>query len=492
MMHVRYVTSQGELAPCEGTPTSTRRAVEASVQQDRKNLEPDVSKGSQCLDHVQFEEIAIQILSSYSMMHCDWRNAVSCPNEFGQTLAHLAVTLGYSRLLARLISWKIDLSVRDATGATALHFACLFDRPDCASLLIQNETDQQIYDDSFNGTRNQSFDLASEHIGCATDREETPRAERDRVPMGLKEGNRFDPRRANLLECEANSVELANLDLNTGSPMTDPTQTGPIGIRPPGATSPQSIDTTASQTRDSWSHTRPPNRQHTTKGTLGTSGRPDSLPSGVLGTSMPAGAPWLQNETPTGAHIEDVPTKGGGVRRQAATLPVADMSSHCDEWYTVQEFGNLEARTTIYSAEFTPQGSSPRVLPLETPSTGTPIPASPLSPSTPIPITSPALPIATIPLADTSTQAPFDSLQTLLGTNQSNPPGAHDPHPIDLVHGGLVVPKPPPPEPYEFHEMTLGCRFGTPLEIYVTIPIMLTNLSPLVSSHDRPVAHNPR
>ena len=516
MVHVKYVTSQRNPALCEETPTSTRRAVQASVQRAYKNVEPDISKGLQSLDHVQFEEIAIQILNSCSMHH-NWRDAVSCPNEFGQTLAHLAVTLGYTRLLAQLISWKIDLSVRDTTGATASHFACLFDRPDCAALLIRNAADQQRYDVSFKGTLNQSSDLASEYAGCITDREETPKAERDLVPKGLKEENKFDPRRANLLECGASSVERANLDLNPGSPATDPTETGAIGVRPPGATSPQSIGMTAPQVRDTWSNIRPPNRQYhtslgndahpetsyshinTTKGTLGTFGHP------ILGTSMPSGALWLQNETPTSAQIENsgrttdeaflkvVSTKGGGVPHQRATLPVANMSTPFDEWYTSQEFGDLEARTTIYSAEYTPQGSSPRILPIETPSTGTPNPASPLSPSTPILITSPALPATLIPLASASTKEPFgNSLQSLLGTNQSKPPDAHDPHPIDLIHGGLVVPKLPPPEPYEFREMTLGCRFGTPFKIYVTIPNVLTNLSPPASSRDRPVAHHPR
>ena len=517
MVHVKYVTSQRNPALCEETGASTRQAVQASVQQAYKNLEPDISKGLQSLDPVQFEEIAIQILNSCSM-HRNWRNAVSCPNEFGQTLAHLAVTLGYTRLLAQLISWMIDLSVRDTTGATALHFACLFDRPDCAALLIRNAADQELYDVSFKGTLNQSFELASEYAGCITDREETPRAERDLVPKGLKEENNFDPRSAHLLQCGASSVERANLDLNPGSPVTDPTETGTIGVGRPGVTSPQSISMTAPQVRDAWGNIRPPNRQYntslgnnahpetsyshisTTKGTSGTFGRP------VLGTSMPSGALRLQNETPTSAQVGDsgrttdeaflkevVPTKGGGISCQRATLPVANMSTPFDEWYTSQEFGDLEARTTIYSAEFTPQGSSPRILPIETPFTGTPNTSSPLSPSTPIPNTSPALPAAAIPLAGASPKEPFgNSVQSLFGTNQSNPPDAHDPHPIDLIHGGLVVPKLPPPEPYEFREMTLGCRFGTPFKIYVTIPNVFTNLFPPVSSRDRPVAHHPR
>ena len=462
----------------------------------------------------------MQILDSYSM-HYDWGKAVSRPNEYGQTLAHLAVALGYTRLLEQLISWKIDLSVRDATGATALHFACRFDRPDCVSLLTRNGANQQIEPDesdaSSNGTLNQSSDLASEHAGCITDREETLGAERDPVPKWLREENEFDPRRAKLLEFGANSTGLANLDSNPGPPnpgppTTGPTETGAIGTQLPGATSHQSIGMTASHiggVSDAWTNAGPPNPQraislgngvhpetshshiNTSKNPLWTSGHLDTLSTGVSGTSIPFGALWSQNQSPTSARIEEsdrttdeafpkevVPTKGGGIQHQTATLPVTNMSSPSDQWHSFRELENLEAGATI----FTPQGSSPQILPFETPSTGTPNPASP-----PIPITSPALP------ASISTKKPFgDSLQSFLGTNQSDPPDAHDPHPIDLAHGGLVLPKLPPPQPYEFREMTLGCRFGTPFRIYIPIPIVLMNLSPPASSRDRPVAHHPR
>ena len=538
MVHVKYVVSQGQLALCEVVPTSTRRAVDASMQQASINLESDVSNGFQSLDHDQFEDIAIQILDSYSM-HRDWWRAVSRPNEYGQTLAHLAVSLGYTRLLEQLISWKIDLSVRDVTGATALHFACLFDRPDCVSLLTRNGADQQIHDGpdssdvSFDGALNQSSDPASEHAGCIIIREETLGAERDLVKWPREE-NKFDPRRANLLEfgqSGANSIGLANLDLNLGSRTTGPTETGAIGVQLPGTTSHQSIGMTASQMNgvsDAWTNTGPPNHQHTispgngahpetsyshintTKSTLWSSGHLDTLSAGVSSTSIPSGALWSQNKTPISAQIEDserttdeaflkevIPTKGGRIWHQTATLPVPDMSSACDDCSTFQGFENVEAGTTIYSAEFTPHGSSPQILPLETPSTGTPIPAFPLPPNTLPPNTLPPntlVPITSLALpATASTKKPFgDSPQSPLGTNQSNPPDPHDPHPIDLAHGGLVVPTLPPPEPYEFREMTLGCRFSTPFRVYISISIVLTNLSPPVSSRDRRVAHHPR
>jgi len=216
-----------------------QQAAEPSVHQASRDLEHDASKGLQPLDHGQFEEIAIQILSSYSTYH-EWRKAVSLPNEYGQTLAHLAVTLGYTRLLEHLISWEIDLSVRDATGATALHFAFLYDHPDCVSLLTRNGADHQVCNEldagdvSFNGTL-ESSRLTSERSGSTADREEALGAGRDLGPKRLREKPKFDPRQ---FECGTNSLRLGDVDLNPESPTTG---TGVIEVQPPGATSTRSI-----------------------------------------------------------------------------------------------------------------------------------------------------------------------------------------------------------------------------------------------------------
>jgi len=204
-------------------------AVEAAMEKASGDLEIRASNGLQSLDHRQFEEIAIQILSPYSTYH-DWKRAVSCPNEYGQTLAHLAVTLGYTHLLEQLIRWEIDLSVRDATGATALHFAYLYDHPDCVALLTRNGANQQICDEpsrrrfaitwpddnvtSSNEVLDKSSDLAPEHAGSVTDKEETLGAEHVLVPKWLREKSRPDPRQANLFECGTNSFGLAELGLN--------------------------------------------------------------------------------------------------------------------------------------------------------------------------------------------------------------------------------------------------------------------------------------
>ena len=241
MIHVKFIASRRNPALWEATVTSMQRAVEAAMEQASGGLEPGASNDLQSLDHLQFEEVAIQILSSYSTYH-DWKGAVSCPNEYGQTLAHLAVTLGYTRLLERLISWEIDLSVRDATGVTALHFAYLYDHPDCVALLTRNRANQQIRDEpgrrlfamswpddndiSSNEVLDKSSDLAPEHAGSITDKEHVL------VSKWLREKSRFNPRQANLFECGTNSFGLADVRLNPQSTI-DPSA-GAVEIQPPG------------------------------------------------------------------------------------------------------------------------------------------------------------------------------------------------------------------------------------------------------------------
>ena len=223
-----------------------------------------------------------------------------------------------------------------------------------------------------------------------------------------------------------------------------------------------------------------------TRSSLWTSSDLSTLPAGFSEISISSTASWLQNATPPSVQIGDsdrttngVPSKGGNIPLQTATLPTPDISSPHDERHIIQKGGKVEAGATIYPTELAPQRSFQQTRLLESPSsTGTPTPASHVFPSIPIPITSPEQ--GASPAAATPTSKPFgDSLQSLLGINQSYPSDIHDQHPIDLVYGGLIAPKLPPPEPYEFREMTLGCRFGASFELYTSIHIMFTNRSPL-------------
>ncbi|KAF9512508.1 hypothetical protein BS47DRAFT_1345262 [Hydnum rufescens UP504] len=70
--------------------------------------------------------------------------AVSHPNDSGQTLLHLSAILGFHHLLKHLISHGIDLDARDANGYTALHFAALCGRLACARILVEGGADVEI------------------------------------------------------------------------------------------------------------------------------------------------------------------------------------------------------------------------------------------------------------------------------------------------------------------------------------------------------------
>jgi hypothetical protein len=243
MVHVKYIASRRNPALWETFMTSMQEVAEASMEQASTNPEPDASGDSESLDLGQFEEVATQILSSFST-HSNWRETVSYSNKYGQTLPHLAIPLGYTRLLEKLISWGINLSVRDATGATALHFAYLYNQPNCVSLITEHRVETHIHDEpsrnpsamnlpggseaSFDGILYASSDLESERAGSTKRIEESLRAREKGifVEEWLRENNQFDLGPASLFECGANSFELGNLDDQSPQPAaTDLTDT---------------------------------------------------------------------------------------------------------------------------------------------------------------------------------------------------------------------------------------------------------------------------
>ena len=98
------------------------------------------------LEEVNLEDISIHFLCTYST-DPNWKQIVSTCNDYGQTLAHIAVTLGYFRLLQHLFKWQIDLNLVDSTGLSALHYAYLFKQEECAKFLIHSGVDRFILDD---------------------------------------------------------------------------------------------------------------------------------------------------------------------------------------------------------------------------------------------------------------------------------------------------------------------------------------------------------
>ena len=96
-------------------------------------------------EEVNLEEFSIQFLCIYSTQP-HWRQVVSSPNRYGQTLAHISVTLGYFQLLQHLFKWEIDINTTDKMGLTALHYAYLFKQEECARFLIHSGANQFILD----------------------------------------------------------------------------------------------------------------------------------------------------------------------------------------------------------------------------------------------------------------------------------------------------------------------------------------------------------
>ena len=94
----------------------------------------------------ELEDLSIRFLSAYSKA-TNWKQVVSLQNKSGQTMAHIAVMLGYLRLLGSLIEWRIDLNLTDFNGSTALHYAFLCNESACAILLIRSGADELALDE---------------------------------------------------------------------------------------------------------------------------------------------------------------------------------------------------------------------------------------------------------------------------------------------------------------------------------------------------------
>ncbi|WVQ74647.1 hypothetical protein IAR50_004248 [Cryptococcus sp. DSM 104548] len=63
--------------------------------------------------------------------------AINCRNDYDQTLLHIAVVLGFSRLVRRLILGGAEIDAQDNNGYTPLAFAALCGKCACARVLIE-------------------------------------------------------------------------------------------------------------------------------------------------------------------------------------------------------------------------------------------------------------------------------------------------------------------------------------------------------------------
>jgi len=98
------------------------------------------------LQEVNLEDISIHFLCTYST-HPNWTQIISTRNDYGQTLAHIVIALGYFRLLQYLSRWKIDLTIVDSMGLSALHYAYIFKQEECVKILIHSGVDRFILDE---------------------------------------------------------------------------------------------------------------------------------------------------------------------------------------------------------------------------------------------------------------------------------------------------------------------------------------------------------
>jgi hypothetical protein len=74
---------------------------------------------------------ALSCLQERSNFH----EIVSTTNDYNQTLAHLSIFYDYPSLLSRLVEWRIDLTIADVNGFTALHCAYMKGDPESVRIL---------------------------------------------------------------------------------------------------------------------------------------------------------------------------------------------------------------------------------------------------------------------------------------------------------------------------------------------------------------------
>ena len=138
--------------PLENIFTSVQQCLEAAMRSSTDaRVHTTQGHGGSLTAHLHFqleklEDLSIRFLSARSEA-VNWKQIVSLQNKSGQTMAHMAVMLGYLRLLGSLIEWGIDLNLTDFNGSTALHYAFFCNESACAILLIRSGADELTLDE---------------------------------------------------------------------------------------------------------------------------------------------------------------------------------------------------------------------------------------------------------------------------------------------------------------------------------------------------------
>jgi len=121
-----------ELAP-------TLRAVVTLLQGDQAPPGAANSQGNRIESSVTEALLSLREKTNFD-------DIVSTTNDSNQTLAHLSVLFGYISLLRHLVEWRIDLTVADISGLTALHCAYLKEDGESIRILLRGGASSSVED----------------------------------------------------------------------------------------------------------------------------------------------------------------------------------------------------------------------------------------------------------------------------------------------------------------------------------------------------------
>jgi len=76
----------------------------------------------------------------------NFQGIVSTTNDWGQTLAHLSILYDYPHLLGFLVDWRINLTIADVNGLTALHYAFMKGDLDSVRVLRRGGASETVMD----------------------------------------------------------------------------------------------------------------------------------------------------------------------------------------------------------------------------------------------------------------------------------------------------------------------------------------------------------
>src|SRR5258706_11458106 len=105
--------------------------------QSRESLPP--------IPNRELEELGVRFLAAISDSPF-WSDCLSFADKNQQTIAHLCVLFGFTRLLTKVVDWGIDLDVQDVSGLTALHCAYVREDWECVRILKEAGANEYIKD----------------------------------------------------------------------------------------------------------------------------------------------------------------------------------------------------------------------------------------------------------------------------------------------------------------------------------------------------------